>query len=150
MLKQYPTLAHAFTTRQGGKSLPPLDSFNIGMPRASDEQVRLDVHNNRARLCQSLDIPFEKLIAPTKQIHSANVVMIEAKLEPGEVDGIATKEIGSPVIMQYADCVPVLIYDPKKNIVCVIHAGWRGTAAGICQEAVKVMSRESGSNAPKI
>jgi polyphenol oxidase len=145
LLKKYPALVHAFTTRQGGKSSPPLDSFNIGMPRNADEQLVKDVYANRAKLCQSLNVPFESLIVPGRQIHSANVVMIEAEMEPGEVDGIAVRATYSPVIMQCADCVPILVYDPKNNAVCVIHAGWRGTASGIGTEAVKLMQKECGS-----
>jgi polyphenol oxidase len=145
LLKKYPRLVHAFTTRQGGKSQPPLDSFNVGMPRNADEQVVADVHANRAKLCQSLGVPFETLIVSGRQIHSANVVMIEDKMEPGEVDAIAVRATHNPVIVQCADCVPILVYDQKNNVVCVIHAGWRGTAAGICREAVKLMQKESGS-----
>jgi len=147
LLKKYPLLVHAFTTRQGGKSQPPLDSFNIGMPKGADDQLIKDVYENRALLCRSLEIPFESLIVPNRQIHSANVVMIEAEMEPGEVDGIAVKSAHSPVIMQYADCVPVLIYDPNNNVVCVIHAGWRGTASGIVKEAVRLLTKEHGGRA---
>ncbi len=145
LLKKYPALVHAFTTRQGGKSQPPLDSFNVGLPKNADEQLRADVRANRAQLCQSLNVPFERLIVSGRQIHSANVVMIEAAEEPGEVDAMATTTAGKPIIVLCADCVPILIYDPKKNTVCVIHAGWRGTAAGIGPEAVKLMRKESGS-----
>ena len=146
LLKRYPSLIHAFTTRQGGQSPPPLDSFNIGMPRQSTQELRQDVETNRAKLCQSLDIPFEQLILPEKQIHSANVVLVETKHEAGEVDGIATDKAGNPIIIQCADCVPVIIYDPEKNIICMVHAGWRGTAEGICEEAVRLLIKTRNSN----
>ncbi len=146
LLKRYPSLVHAFTTRKGGNSQAPLDSFNVGFPRQADNQLREDVQTNRAKLCQSLNIPFERLIVPGRQIHSANVVLVAGKDEPGEVDGIATDKAANPIIMQYADCVPVIIYDPEKNIVCVVHAGWRGTAEGICEEAVRLLIKNCGSN----
>ena len=146
LLKKYAALVHAFTTRQGGKTPPPRHSFNISMPKEGNEHLRLDARSNRQRLCESLNLPFERLTVSGRQVHAASVVMLEAKAEPGEVDGMATCEIHSPLIVQAADCVPILIYDPKQNAVCVVHAGWRGTAAAISKEAVKVMSTKSGSN----
>jgi len=147
LLKQYPTFVHAFTTRLGGKSKSPFDSFNIGINNTTDEETRADARHNRAILCQSLNLPFQHLTTAKRLVHSADVVMLETTVQPGEVDGIATKTRLRPIYMTFADCVPVIIYDPLKYVICLVHAGWRGTASGIGQEAVRFMINECGSAA---
>jgi YfiH family protein len=145
LLRRYPSLIHAFTTRQGGKSKPPFDSFNIGINQTVDEEARADARHNRALLCQSLGLPFQNLITAKRLVHSADVVMLETDDEPGEVDGIATKIRLRPIYMTFADCVPIIIYDTSKQIICLVHAGWKGTASSIGQKAVKFMIDKCGS-----
>ena len=147
LLKEYPKLVHAFSTRQGGNSKPPFDSFNIGINHSTDEGTRQDARHNKAVLCQSLNIPFGHLTTAKRLVHSADVVMLETVGEPGEIDGIATKSMLGPLYMTFADCVPVVIYDPNNHIVCLVHAGWRGTASGISREAVRFVVEECGSKA---
>jgi len=146
LLKKYPNFVHAFTTRQGGHSQLPFHSFNIGINQTTDESVRQDARNNRELLCSALNIPFVQLKTAKQLVHSTKVVMLETVGQPDEVDGIVTKKTLSPVYMTFADCVPVIIYDPVKHVLCLIHAGWRGTASGISKEAVRFMTAELGSD----
>jgi polyphenol oxidase len=146
LLKKYPNFVHAFTTRQGGQSKPPFNSFNIGINNTTDEGVRQDARNNRELLCRTLNIPCAQLRTAKQLVHSTKVVMLEKVGQADEVDGIVTKEVASPIYMTFADCVPVIIYDPVKHIFCLVHAGWRGTAGGISKEAVRFMTDECGSD----
>ena len=145
LLKRFSNLAHAFSTRKGGASKPPFDSFNVGINHTTDEETRRDARSNRVLLCQSLNKSSEHLITAERLVHSADVVMLETVGKPGEVDGIVTRTTARPLYMTYADCVPVIIYDTVKHVLCLVHAGWRGTASGISAEAVRFMVKECNS-----
>ena len=147
LLNKYPNFVHAFTTRLGGQSKPPFDSFNVGINNTTDEETRKDARHNKALLCQALNLPFQHLITAKRLVHSADVVMLETHSDPGEVDGIATRTRLRPVYMTFADCVPMIVYDQAKHILCLIHAGWRGTAGGIGKEAVQFMMEKCDSKA---
>jgi len=142
LLRQYGNLRHAFTTRKGGDSPAPLDSFNLGRHMTSGES-RLDAMNNRASLCQALGVNFESLVVPG-QVHSKNVILADQNHPLKEVDGVIVRQKGVPALLHFADCVPVVIFAPQKNVVSVVHAGWRGTAARIVVEAVELMRSECG------
>src|ERR1700735_3677963 len=79
-------------------------------------------------------------ITTTKQIHSA-IVRI-ARDQIGDADALISKEIGVTVGIRTADCVPILLADPSTGAVAAIHAGWRGTAAGIAAAAVHSLVSE--------
>lgn len=150
LLKKYPNFIHAFTTRQGGQSKPPFHSFNIGINHTSDESVRQDARHNRELLCRTLNIPFAQLKTANKMVHSAKVVLLETVGQPDEVDGIVTKIASCPIYMTFADCVPVIIYDPVRHVFCLVHAGWRGTASSISAEAVRFMVDKCGGKANEL
>lgn len=150
LLSSFDFVTHAFTTRHGGNSPPPLDSFNLGRHWPSEES-RIDAMKNREILCSSLGLEFSALAVPGQQ-HTANIEII-AQADQGPfhytaVDALATGRRGQPLLLHFADCVPVILVDTKKPAICVIHAGWRGTAAGIAGKAVRVMG-EAFQTAPK-
>jgi polyphenol oxidase len=140
LLGQFDNLKHAFTTRQGGNSRAPLDSFNLGRHMSSQES-RQDAMNNRRSLCQALGFNFEALVVPG-QVHSKNVVLAHKAQVLAEVDGVIVTKTNVPVLLHFADCVPVVIFAPRQNVVSVVHAGWRGTAQRIVVEAIELMKSE--------
>ena len=73
------------------------------------------------------------------QRHTDKVLVLESSREPGIGDAVITREAGVLIGVQVADCVPLLLYDPKKDVVGAVHAGWRGTAAGILKNSLRVM-----------
>ena len=79
-------------------------------------------------------------IKTVKQIHSA--IVAKAGGEFAEADALISKDSGVLVGIRTADCVPILLADPSTGIVAAIHAGWRGTAAGIAAEAVRSLMAE--------
>lgn len=143
LLKTMPELTHAFTTRLGGSSPEPLDSFNLGRHFPSPESKE-DALNNRARLCQVLSVDASGLSVPA-QIHSASISWINKPDNRLEKDGVATSTFEIPILLHYADCVPIIVADPKLKVICVIHAGWRGTAGGIATAAVKLLTQVANS-----
>lgn len=80
-----------------------------------------------------------------RQIHSP-IVRLAAECRNGvEGDAILTGEKGVWVGVKTADCVPILLADPEHHVAAAVHAGWRGTVAGVAQATVQRMGREFGS-----
>ena len=88
-------------------------------------------------------------VAMVSQVHGRRVVVIrnEADVPPvtTEADALISTAPGIAIAVRAADCVPLLMADPVSGAVAAVHAGWRGTAAGIAKEAVESMGREFGT-----
>jgi YfiH family protein len=79
-------------------------------------------------------------------VHGARVARVErAGVTVTGVDGMVSDRPGLPLLASFADCYPVIVYDPRRPAVGLAHAGWRGTAAGIAGELVETLEREFGS-----
>ena len=130
----------AMSTRQGGVSTDPLGmnlSFSVG---DSPERVR----ENRRLFLESVGCS-DQHVAQPRQCHSARVVAVK---EPGWVDaadGLITDQPGLCLAISVADCLPVFLVDPAHRVVGAVHAGWRGTAGGIVQNAVRLMQDTFGT-----
>jgi polyphenol oxidase len=151
-LSHFPELLHFSTIRGGGSSTGNYTSLNLGL-NSGDEREK--VLQNRNYLCSALGISGDRLLFP-KQTHTTTVKVIKdsfltASVEDQksyltETDAIITGLRGICVAVKTADCVPVLLYDPKLKVVAAIHAGWRGTAQGIVSETIRVMAEEFGTS----
>jgi len=124
----------AVTTRAGGVSRAPYDSFNLAAHVGDDPAT---VNENRARLRATLALPVE----PTwlKQVHG--VVVVDAALsgsEP-EADGAFATQPGAVCAVLTADCLPVLLCNREGTKVAALHAGWRGLAGGVIEAGVKAL-----------
>ncbi len=150
LLKSLKSIVHTFTTRKGGGTPAPLDSFNLGRHWNTDES-KVDAMENRRVLCDLFGIESQKLAVPGQQ-HTNNVHILKAEetQSPGPyqfaaIDAVATDLQRQPVLLHFADCVPVMLVDEKKKKICVIHAGWRGTASSIVKKSVELMVNEMDS-----
>lgn len=144
-------IVHGFTGRGGGVSPPPFASLNLGLQVGDDPAL---VRENRRRLCRALGIDPERLVAG-RQVHGAGVARVgtadmgrgaldAAGALPG-VDALVCAEPGPVLLGLFADCVPVLILDPRTPAVAVVHAGWRGTHQEVVSRAVAAMARAFGT-----
>ena len=140
---KFPWLIHGFSTRPGGvSSLESERVLNLG---SMEWDTRENVVENR-RLFQSALGAADLELLPLKQIHSDVIrIFSQSVSEPCKGDASATNRPGLLLAIQTADCVPILIVDPKKRAVAAIHAGWRGTLSRITQKAVGRMLFEFGS-----
>jgi YfiH family protein len=138
-----PWLVHGFSTRPGGaSSLESEKVLNLGF---MEWDTRENVIENR-RLFQSALGAADFELNPLKQIHSDLIrIFPDSAANPCKGDASATNRSGLLLAVQTADCVPILLVDPKKRAVAAIHAGWRGTLARITQKAVGRMQFEFGS-----
>jgi YfiH family protein len=84
-------------------------------------------------------------MASLKQIHSAAVLLAEKPGTAGQGDALVTHTPRLPVSVRTADCYPVLLADTKNRAVAAVHAGWRGTAAGIVTQTIAKMHAEFGT-----
>ncbi len=138
----------AFSTRIGGNTPAPLNSFSLGT--AGREEFAGYIKQNREKFCSVHGLDYGKIINP-RQVHSANIKIVSsAKEDLTNTDGIITAEKGLPVLLLFADCTPVVIFDEKQKILGVIHAGWRGTAASITGKAAEILKREFNSKPENI
>ncbi|NDP47891.1 MAG: peptidoglycan editing factor PgeF [Sulfuriferula multivorans] len=118
------------TTREGGVSCPPWDSFNLG-DHVGDDAAH--VAENRARL--RVHLPAEP--AWLKQIHGATVVDVSS--DELTADASITRQAGCICAVLTADCLPVLFCDRAGRVVAAAHAGWRGLAQGVLEATVAAM-----------
>ena len=123
-------------------------SVNFVLP---EDQSELSL-SQRQFLSEQAGFPITKLIN-IRQVHGDHVITVTAEdLRISgplpEADGIITKAIGVPIAVRTADCLPVFIFDPKKNCIGLVHAGWRGSEKQIALKAVKLM-RDNWACAPE-
>jgi len=147
-LSKLPWLIHACSTRPGGVS-PLADEkvLNLGF---TDWDTRENVQENRRRFQSAADVPDLPLIA-LKQFHSDVIHVFESSPnDPCSGDASITNCPGLLLAIQTADCVPILLVDPKKRAIAAIHAGWRGTLARIAAKAIGKMQMHYGTKPPDL
>jgi YfiH family protein len=124
---------HGFTTRAGGRSSPPYNSLNLG-DLVGDEPGA--VSGNWRDLEETTGLEFARV----RQVHGVGVVTCAAPTPPRqEGDGVVSASTGVAACVSVADCVPILLARPDGSAVAALHAGWRGTLAGIAGEGVRAL-----------
>jgi hypothetical protein len=132
-------LTHGVFTRRGGVSPAPFDSLNVA---SSVGDAIKNVQTNRQHMAAALGVGEERT-RTVWQVHSADVIVARRDAPQGDTppqaDGIITDEPGLPLVMRFADCVPIMLHDPVHGAIGIAHAGWRGTVAGIAGAVVQAM-----------
>lgn len=145
MLKKHADrLIHCFTSRNGGVSSGECESLNLGFNR-NDE--RENVLKNFELIAQVLDTNVEKMVL-SNQIHDNRIKYI-TEIDKGKgilrdsdivgYDGLITDKKGIALVTFYADCTPVYLFDPVKEIIASVHSGWRSAYKQIATKCVKKM-----------
>lgn len=137
---------NAIFTRHGGASAAPWGSLNTGGTVGDDVEA---VRENHRRMFEVLDVNAEQSCT-TWQVHGVDVVHangpVSGRRWVARADGIITNQPGVPLVMRYADCVPLLVYDPVVKAIGLGHAGWRGTVQGMAANMVRAMQQAYGSH----
>lgn len=144
----------AFSERVGGSSASPYDALNLAA-HVGDEQQAVD--KNRDALFDALGIPaLRQRLVTAEQVHGERIYEVLAhdagagaytrgRPPVAGTDALMTGVPGIPLLLLYADCVPVVLVAPPPNAaVCVVHAGWRGALAGLAGRAAKSLGKLSG------
>ena len=125
------------TTRYGGYSSDPFDSFNLAAHVGDDPG---NLRRNRELLQQCLNLPGEPCWLA--QTHSTHVVDLDRD-KNYRADAAITRRPGTVAVVMTADCLPILLCNLAGAEVAVVHAGWRGLADGVIQAVVEQMETPS-------
>jgi YfiH family protein len=123
------------TTRQGGVSTGPYASFNLALHVADCAE---HVAVNRDRLMSALELPSAPLWL--EQIHGSRILRVD-RGDRGSADGAVTAAAGTVLAVMTADCLPVLLAAADGSAIGVAHAGWRGLARGVLEQAVAAFAQ---------
>ena len=128
-----------FTTRAGGASASPYDSFNLGSHVGDNEAA---VHANRQRLARVLGLDPAHFVW-MEQLHTNTVTVVDGPQDaPVEAtDAVVTTSVGLALCVLTADCVPVLLADHAAGVVAAAHAGRIGARNGIVRKTVQAMEQ---------
>jgi purine-nucleoside/S-methyl-5'-thioadenosine phosphorylase / adenosine deaminase len=141
----------AVTARSGGVSAGPYAALNLSFSVGDDPGCVLE---NRRRLAAAFGTaPGDFVFA--RQVHGAGVRVVtrpdrgsgafslddavDSVGEAGGVDALVTATPGAVLAILTADCVPIVLHDPVAGVLACVHAGWRGTVAGVTAAAVAAM-----------
>ena len=137
---------HAVFTRRGGVSPEPWGSLNVG-GTVGDDLAR--VKENRLISFRALRCKPESIF-DVWQVHSADAVCARAPRPVDEslrqADIILTDRPEVTLFMRFADCVPILLHDPRKGVIGLAHAGWMGTLRDVAASTVNTMRKQYDSN----
>lgn len=149
-LAAHPQVTHGIFTRLGGHSRPPWDSLNTGHSVGDDPHA---VDANHLLLCRVLGFESEDETVSPHQVHSRRVAVVD-RSHRGTVieatDALITRSPGVLLLLRFADCTPIVFYDPVKQAVGLAHAGWRGTVLKAAQSTVQAMIDAFGCQAGDI
>lgn len=145
LLQNNPRIIHTFTIRQGGVSKPPYGSNNLAFHVGDNPD---DVVKNHQKLAEEMGYDLNKLVH-MRQIHSDKIVIVDPAIHdfdhPPECDALITNEPALPLMVMTADCTPVLLFDPVKNVIAVAHAGRAGAVKEIVPKTIQKMCKKFGS-----
>ena len=146
-------ISHGVSTRIHGTSEGVYSSLNLGL-NCGDAQSA--VLANRRLFCEATGVSIDNLVA-AEQVHGAEVAIVD-KRHVGRgatsfatamkgLDALVTAEPDVSLILFFADCVPLLFFDPVLKVIGLAHAGWRGTLAGIGPRTLQAMQYAYGCRA---
>jgi YfiH family protein len=140
---------NGFSTRLGGTSPMPQGSLNLA---GFHEDAAENIHENRRRFLRLFDGDWH--LTAVWQMHGADIRVVrdaqDARSDEERCDALMTDARGILLAVKSADCVPVLVADPRTGACAAIHAGWRGTVARIVERAIERMGREYGTRASDV
>ncbi|GAC1646347.1 MAG: peptidoglycan editing factor PgeF [Candidatus Dormibacteraceae bacterium] len=131
-LADEPGLVHGFSTLALG---------SVGLKHAPDPAP---VHASRQAFATVLGLDGAPLTT-LGSVHGAEVARVDEPVDSvDDVDALVTDRKDVALFATYADCYPIVLWDPEKRVVGLVHAGWRGTRAGVAAAAVNFMHDEYG------
>ncbi len=143
-LTPYGEIVHGITARHGGVSTGAWSSLNLTKGNGDDPA---HVEDNLCRVAAAFGTERGHLVSPNQR-HTANAARVRAE-DRGRIltntDTLLTDESDVPILLRYADCTPVLLYDPRHHAFAVVHSGWRGTVSGAVPAAIAAMTEAFGT-----
>ena len=143
--KKFRNINHCFFSRKGGFSKGIYQSLNCGK---GSKDKKKNVYNNLAFVSKKMKINLKRLFL-MHQTHSNKVIIVNKRnknLKKFNSDALITKEKGISLGVVTADCVPIILYDVKNQIIGCIHAGWKGASSGIIENTIKKFKKLNSNN----
>ncbi len=133
---------HGFLGRRGGKSAGPFYGLNLSFCVGDDPET---VKDNLCDMKRFVGIHDLRLVT-MKQVHGDHIIAVTDKnvKDAGDADGMVTQETNMFLGVLTADCVPILFKARRQKVAAVVHAGWRGTLAGIGAKMVRILKTDYG------
>src|SRR4030088_464786 len=120
---------------------------SMGLTHAADPDR---VAENRRQFARALNVKPESLTV-VGAVHGSEVARIDRPVPlVKDVDAVVTDRPGVALFAVFADCLPLIVYDPANRALGLAHAGWRGTEAEIARKVVAMLKREYGSVASEL
>jgi YfiH family protein len=142
----WPQLKHGVFTRHGGASPAPWASLNLG-GNVGDSAAA--VRENHQRMYAASGVNGAR-VCTVWQVHGVDTLIVRGPVRGrrwlAQADAIVTDQPDTPLTMRFADCTPILFFDPVRGAIGMAHAGWRGTVRGMCARVVETMQQAYGSN----
>ena len=138
-------LRHGISTRGGGVSQAGLSTLNLGVKVGDEPQNPL---TNRRYFAEALGVADHRIVA-AGQVHGTDVAVVSdehAGQRIAATDGLVTNTPQLPLLLFFADCVPLLIFDPVRKAIGLSHAGWKGTLHSIGPKTITTMQQEFGTD----
>lgn len=138
-------VAHGIFTRLGGASGPPYTSLNASISTGDNPAA---VAHNQRLISDMLGLP----LRAARPVHGASVIEMTrddgdwlpeygpVRMRAASADAMVTRTPGVGLFWAYADCTPILLYDPAHHAAALVHAGWRGTSLAVARRAVEAMT----------
>jgi len=137
-LAQYPEVLHAIFTRIGGASQGPFSTLNVGH-LVGDEPAAVEA--NHTIIFRTLNLCREQVVT-ARQVHGNNVAVVgrrEHNTVVPQTDALITQDVGTALLLRFADCLPLLLYDRARKVVALAHVGWRGCVAGVVRNVFQTL-----------
>ncbi len=134
----YPNLVHGIFTRQGGISPAPYETLNLSVATGDSES---NVEQNFQRVCHAMAVDPNQT-AMSRLVHENDVIQVFQRNERqrvGMADSLITNASDTFLFMRFADCTPIIFFDPISHAVGLTHAGWRGTMKNAAAATVAAM-----------
>jgi len=143
-------IVHGIFMRRGGCSPEPWKSLNLS---TTVGDLKENVIENRTRIMKVLNLEKDDFF-DVWQVHSTTVVETNKPRSRDQnyiqADAIITNKPGVALLMRFADCVPILLFDPIHTVIGLVHSGWIGSIGKIAKKTVERMKEVYGTNTEKI
>ena len=143
-LKKIKQIKHCFFSRKNGFSKGIYNGLNCGK---GSKDNKVNIKKNLHYVAKKMDVERDKLIL-MHQTHSNKVIEIKKNNYKKKIiaDAMITKMKGFALGVVTADCVPIILYDAKNEIVACIHAGWKGAILGVIKNTISKIKKISPNN----
>ncbi len=139
LISKYKNISHGFFNKLGGYSNGIYKSLNCG---TGSKDNKNNINKNLKKICRKIKCTKTKLVL-LNQTHSNKVFSIKKIPKKKPIgDALITSKSKYALGILTADCAPVFIFDPKKNIISAIHAGWKGAYKKIIYKSIDELKKK--------